>query len=288
MRPSTARLVCTSGSIGVLANSGRSAFSIGSSTCEKVGDLLRLAVFEHLEIGRGQVRDDVALRVGDDRVELDVVDFGAEDDRGRSDRLLGDQRRGATARTAAATPTWHEAGFYPPADLDGGRRSPIDIHAMAGSRFYTEGLMALDVAAIQQALRTEQLDGWLLYDFHGSNPIASHLAGLDRRRAHDDPALVLPDPAEGHRAAWCTQSSATISTRLPGETSRLRRATGARIGPDGAPGRRSSCGDGIFAGLRHPLPVTRRRGHRRSDPAARRRNRVLRRPGAAVRGRLDP
>ena len=40
--------------------------------------------------------------------------------------------------------------------------------------------MALDVAAIQDALRTEGLDGWLLYDFHGSNPIASHLAGLDR------------------------------------------------------------------------------------------------------------
>jgi Xaa-Pro aminopeptidase len=40
--------------------------------------------------------------------------------------------------------------------------------------------MALDVAAIQEALRRERLDGWLLYDFHGSNPIASHLAGLDR------------------------------------------------------------------------------------------------------------
>ena len=38
--------------------------------------------------------------------------------------------------------------------------------------------MALDVAAIQQALRAEGLDGWLLYDFHGSNPIAARLAGL--------------------------------------------------------------------------------------------------------------
>src|SRR5918999_3299052 len=38
--------------------------------------------------------------------------------------------------------------------------------------------MALDVAAIQQALREEGLDGWLLYDFHGSNPIAARLAGL--------------------------------------------------------------------------------------------------------------
>jgi Xaa-Pro dipeptidase len=39
--------------------------------------------------------------------------------------------------------------------------------------------MALDVPAIQAALREEGLDGWLLYDFHGSNPIATRLAGLD-------------------------------------------------------------------------------------------------------------
>src|SRR5687767_8879515 len=38
--------------------------------------------------------------------------------------------------------------------------------------------MPLDVAAIQQALRDQGLDGWLLYDFHGSNPIAQRLAGL--------------------------------------------------------------------------------------------------------------
>src|SRR5215210_976935 len=39
--------------------------------------------------------------------------------------------------------------------------------------------MQLDVAAVQAVLRADGLDGWLLYDFHGSNPIASHLAGLD-------------------------------------------------------------------------------------------------------------
>jgi Xaa-Pro aminopeptidase len=43
---------------------------------------------------------------------------------------------------------------------------------------YTEDVMALDVAAIQQVLQAEGLDGWLLYDFHGSNPIAARLAGL--------------------------------------------------------------------------------------------------------------
>ena len=38
--------------------------------------------------------------------------------------------------------------------------------------------MALDVGAIQQALTAERLDGWLLYDFHGSNPIAAQITGL--------------------------------------------------------------------------------------------------------------
>lgn len=38
--------------------------------------------------------------------------------------------------------------------------------------------MALDIPAIQQALRADDLDGWLLYDFHGSNPIAACVTGL--------------------------------------------------------------------------------------------------------------
>jgi Xaa-Pro aminopeptidase len=36
----------------------------------------------------------------------------------------------------------------------------------------------LDVAAIQKTLADDGVDGWLLYDFHGSNPIAVKLAGL--------------------------------------------------------------------------------------------------------------
>ena len=38
--------------------------------------------------------------------------------------------------------------------------------------------MPLDVAAVQASLAAAGLDGWLLYDFHGSNPIAQSLAGL--------------------------------------------------------------------------------------------------------------
>jgi Xaa-Pro dipeptidase len=41
--------------------------------------------------------------------------------------------------------------------------------------------MRLDLAAVQAALEAERLDGWLLYDFHGSNPIAVRLAGLAGR-----------------------------------------------------------------------------------------------------------
>jgi len=39
--------------------------------------------------------------------------------------------------------------------------------------------MPLSIPAVQGALREEGLDGWLLYDFHGSNPIARRLTGLD-------------------------------------------------------------------------------------------------------------
>jgi Xaa-Pro dipeptidase len=39
--------------------------------------------------------------------------------------------------------------------------------------------MPLSIPAVQAVLKEEGLDGWLLYDFHGSNPIARRLAGLD-------------------------------------------------------------------------------------------------------------
>ena len=38
--------------------------------------------------------------------------------------------------------------------------------------------MALDIVAVQQALKAEGLDAWLLYDFHGSNPVSYRIAGM--------------------------------------------------------------------------------------------------------------
>ena len=39
--------------------------------------------------------------------------------------------------------------------------------------------MGMDLPAIQKALSEQQIDGWLLYDFRGSNPIARSVIGFD-------------------------------------------------------------------------------------------------------------
>ena len=49
---------------------------------------------------------------------------------------------------------------------------------MVRLRHGSRGTSRLDIPAIQRALAADRLDGWLLYDFHGSNPIAQQLAGL--------------------------------------------------------------------------------------------------------------
>jgi len=44
--------------------------------------------------------------------------------------------------------------------------------------------MPIDVRAVQEALREQGLDGWLLYDFQGANPIAQRLAGIGSDGGH--------------------------------------------------------------------------------------------------------
>jgi len=39
-------------------------------------------------------------------------------------------------------------------------------------------LERLDLPALQQALKARNLDGWLIYDFHGLNPVAARVLGL--------------------------------------------------------------------------------------------------------------
>src|SRR5438067_13477187 len=59
--------------------------------------------------------------------------------------------------------------------------------------------MSLPLSSIQRTLAIDGIDGWLLYDFHGSNPIALKLTGLagsgkmmSRRWMYFIPATGVP------------------------------------------------------------------------------------------------
>src|SRR5580765_702391 len=43
---------------------------------------------------------------------------------------------------------------------------------------------AIDIPAVQAALRADKLDGWLLYDFRGLNAIAVDLTAVNRQSGH--------------------------------------------------------------------------------------------------------
>ena len=55
---------------------------------------------------------------------------------------------------------------------------------MCPSQIAADPGVALDVAAVQAALAADGLDGWLLYDFRGLNPIAADVTGVLRQGGH--------------------------------------------------------------------------------------------------------
>ena len=63
----------------------------------------------------------------------------------------------------------------------------------------TEGLRKgpIPVAEVQQSLREADLDGWLFYDFHGQNPIAKAMLGLQNTSRRSFTLI----PAQGEPAA---------------------------------------------------------------------------------------
>ena len=77
--------------------------------------------------------------------------------------------------------------------------------------------MTLDVGAIQRALRTAHLDGWLLYDFHGSNPIATRLAGLNDGSHMTTRRWYYLIPAEGQPRKLVHAIESHNLDGLPGE-----------------------------------------------------------------------
>jgi Xaa-Pro aminopeptidase len=78
--------------------------------------------------------------------------------------------------------------------------------------------MGLDIPAIQRALHEESLDGWLLYDFHGSNPIAAALAGVGRGGHITTRRWYYLIPAAGTPRGLVHAIERNTLDHLPGET----------------------------------------------------------------------
>ena len=77
--------------------------------------------------------------------------------------------------------------------------------------------MSLPITAVQQALRDDGFDGWLLYDFHGSNPIATRLAGLDGGRKMATRRWYYLIPASGEPRGLVHAIERHNLDELPGE-----------------------------------------------------------------------
>ena len=144
--------------------------------------------------------------------------------------------------------------------------------------------MSLDIAAVQQALAADGLDGWLLYDFHGSNPIAAKLAGLlgkhttrrwyyfipvsgsPRKVVHAiEPFMLDALPGDKQAYAGREQLATGVEDLLRGATT-----LAMEYSPNGA----------------IPVSLPRRRRHARVHPGARQAGRVFRQPRPAIRGGL--
>jgi Xaa-Pro dipeptidase len=78
----------------------------------------------------------------------------------------------------------------------------------------------LDIGAVQAALAADGLDGWLLYDFHGLNPIAGALAGTRRSGHLATRRWFYLIPVSGSPRALVHAIEADTLSHLPGLTER--------------------------------------------------------------------
>ena len=79
----------------------------------------------------------------------------------------------------------------------------------------------VDVAAVQSALRTDGLDGWLLYDFRGINPIAADITAVHRQGGHlATRRWYYLIPAQGEPRALVHKIEKNSLAHLPGTTTR--------------------------------------------------------------------
>lgn len=82
----------------------------------------------------------------------------------------------------------------------------------------------MDIAGVQAALKADGLDGWLLYDFRGLNPIAAEVTAVGRQGGHlATRRWYYVVPAEGAPRALVHAIERDTLAHLPGETRQYAR-----------------------------------------------------------------
>ncbi|MEQ1869448.1 MAG: M24 family metallopeptidase [Vicinamibacterales bacterium] len=80
---------------------------------------------------------------------------------------------------------------------------------------------SIDVLAIQAALKADNIDGWLLYDFRGLNPIAAEITGVAKQAGHlATRRWFYLIPAEGEPQALVHAIEPHSLAHLPGRAER--------------------------------------------------------------------
>jgi Xaa-Pro dipeptidase len=80
---------------------------------------------------------------------------------------------------------------------------------------------ALDIPAVQSALKHDGVEGWLLYEFHGLNPIAAEVAGIVRPDGHlSTRRWFYLIPAEGEPRGLVHAIERDALAHLPGTVER--------------------------------------------------------------------
>src|SRR5437588_12482463 len=79
----------------------------------------------------------------------------------------------------------------------------------------------MELAAIQQALTAEKLDGWLFYDFRQSNPIAYNVLSLSKAELYTRRWFYFV-PATGTPTALVSAVESHVLRSLPGERRHFR------------------------------------------------------------------
>src|SRR5258708_22616671 len=74
----------------------------------------------------------------------------------------------------------------------------------------------MELERIQEALRAEQLDGWLFYDFRKSNPIAYQVLGLSLKDFYSRRWFYFV-PAQGQPTAVISAVESPVLSSLPGK-----------------------------------------------------------------------